>query len=63
MVAELKAAVAELDADRLDGQDALTLFGSYVVVERLCCSAKLALATRIDPRASGSSPGTETLPL
>lgn len=48
VVAGLKAAVAGLDADRLDGQDALTLFGSYVVVERLCCSAKLALATRIE---------------
>ncbi|HEY2562345.1 MAG TPA: hypothetical protein VGI44_01465, partial [Acidimicrobiales bacterium] len=48
LVAELKAAVAELDADRLDGLDALTLFESYVVVERLCCSAKIALATRIE---------------
>jgi hypothetical protein len=48
LVAELKTAVAELDADRLDGRDALTLFGSYVVVERLCCSAKIALATRIE---------------
>ena len=48
VVAELKTAVAELDADRLDGRDALTLFESYVVVERLCCSAKIALATRIE---------------
>jgi hypothetical protein len=48
LVAELKTAVAELDADRLDGRDALILFGSYVVVERLCCSAKIALATRIE---------------
>jgi hypothetical protein len=48
LMVELKTAVAELDADRLDGRDALTLFGSYVVVERLCCSAKIALATRIE---------------
>jgi len=48
LVAELKAAVAELDADRLDGRDALALFESYVVVERLSCSAKMALATRIE---------------
>jgi hypothetical protein len=48
LVAELKAAVADLDADRLDGRDALSLFGSYVVAERLCCSAKIALATRIE---------------
>src|SRR3979411_714887 len=48
LVTELKTAVAELDADRLDGRAALTLFESYVVVERLCCSAKIALATRIE---------------
>jgi hypothetical protein len=48
LVAGLKDAVAQLDADRLDGADALSLFSSYVVAERLCCSAKMALATRIE---------------
>ena len=48
VVAELRAAVAHLDADRLEGSDALSLFESYVVAERLCCSAKLSLATRIE---------------
>jgi hypothetical protein len=48
LVAQFKAAVADLDADRLDGRDALSLFGSYVVAERLCCSAKFALASRIE---------------
>jgi Domain of unknown function (DUF222)/HNH endonuclease len=48
LVAELRAVVAHLDADRLEGSDALSLFESYVVAERLCCSAKLSLATRIE---------------
>jgi hypothetical protein len=48
VVAELRAAVAHLDADRLEGSDALSLFESYVVAERLGCSAKLSLATRIE---------------
>ncbi|HEX3567271.1 MAG TPA: DUF222 domain-containing protein, partial [Acidimicrobiales bacterium] len=48
LVAELRTAVAGLDADRLEGSDALSLFESYVVAERLCCSAKLSLATRIE---------------
>ncbi|MGH8997522.1 MAG: hypothetical protein ACRDYB_16090, partial [Acidimicrobiales bacterium] len=48
LVAGLKSAVGALEADRLEGSDALSLFGSYVAAERLATAAKVALACRIE---------------